>query len=92
MGTNPRTHLTSGPEFHLSGERGREMIIDAGTTRQITMNENERKTHRIQVSLTESRYQEAKAKAAELGLSVSSYMNMLLSAALDPEQNKAKKD
>lgn len=56
------------------------------------MNENERKTHRIQVSLTESRYQEAKAKAAELGLSVSSYMNMLLSAALDPEQNKAKKD
>lgn len=41
MGHNPRTHLTNGPEFHLSGERGREMIIDAGTTRQITMNERE---------------------------------------------------
>ena len=41
MGNNPRTHLTNGPEFHLSGERGREMIIDAGTTRQITMNDNE---------------------------------------------------
>ncbi|MBQ8712997.1 MAG: phage tail tape measure protein [Prevotella sp.] len=39
MGSNPRTHITNGPEFHLSGERGREMIIDAGTTRQITMNE-----------------------------------------------------
>ena len=41
MGANPRTHITNGPEFHLSGERGREMIIDAGTTRQITMNDNE---------------------------------------------------
>ena len=41
MGSNPKTHITNGPEFHLSGERGREMIIDAGTTRQITMNENE---------------------------------------------------
>lgn len=41
MGSNPRTHITNGPEFHLAGERGREMIIDAGTTRQITMNENE---------------------------------------------------
>lgn len=41
MGNNPRTHITNGPEFHLAGERGREMIIDAGTTRQITMNENE---------------------------------------------------
>jgi len=40
-GRNPKTHITSGPEFHLSGEKGREMIIDAGTTRQITMNENE---------------------------------------------------
>lgn len=40
-GTNPRTHLTNGPEFHLAGERGREMIIDAGTTREITMNETE---------------------------------------------------
>ena len=39
MGRHPRTHLTNGPEFHLSGERGREMIIDAGTTRRITMNE-----------------------------------------------------
>ncbi|CRH85951.1 Uncharacterised protein [Chlamydia trachomatis] len=41
MGSSPRTHITNGPEFHLAGERGREMIIDAGTTRQITMNENE---------------------------------------------------
>ena len=41
MGSNPKTHLTNGPEFHLSGERGREMIIDAGTTRQITMNDGE---------------------------------------------------
>ena len=41
MGRNPRTHITNGPEFHLSGEKGREMIIDAGTTRQITMNETE---------------------------------------------------
>lgn len=41
MGRNPRTHITSGPEFHLSGERGREMIIDANTTRQITMNDGE---------------------------------------------------
>jgi hypothetical protein len=41
MGSNPRTHITNGPEFHLAGEAGREMIIDAGTTRQITMNEGE---------------------------------------------------
>ena len=41
MGSNPRTHITSGPEFHLTGERGHEMIIDADTTRQITMNDNE---------------------------------------------------
>ena len=40
-GRNPRTHITNGPEFHLAGEAGREMIIDAGTTRQITMNEAE---------------------------------------------------
>jgi tubulin-specific chaperone A len=40
-GKNPSTHLTNGPEFHLAGEAGREMIIDAGTTRQITMNEGE---------------------------------------------------
>jgi hypothetical protein len=41
MGRNAKTHLTNGPEFHLAGEKGREMIIDAGTTRQITMNEGE---------------------------------------------------
>ena len=41
MGRNPHTHITNGPEFHLAGEAGREMIIDAGTTRQITMNERE---------------------------------------------------
>lgn len=41
MGRNPKTHITNGPEFHLSGERGKEMIIDAGTTRQITMNDTE---------------------------------------------------
>jgi hypothetical protein len=40
-GSNPKTHLTNGPEFHLAGEAGREMIIDAGTTRQITMNDND---------------------------------------------------
>ncbi len=39
MGANPRTHITNGPEFHLAGERGREMIIDAGTTKQIVFNE-----------------------------------------------------
>lgn len=39
MGRNPKTHITSGPEFHLAGERGQEMIIDAGTTRQIVFNE-----------------------------------------------------
>lgn len=41
MGSNPKTHITKGPEFHLSGEQGREMIIDANTTRQITMNDGE---------------------------------------------------
>lgn len=40
-GRNPKTHITNGPEFHLAGEAGREMIIDAGTTRQITMNDTE---------------------------------------------------
>ena len=40
MGRNPRTHLTNGPEFHLVGEKGREAIIDAQTTRQITMDDN----------------------------------------------------
>lgn len=41
MGKNPRTHITSGPEFHLVGEAGREAIIDAKTTRNIRMNEPE---------------------------------------------------
>ena len=40
-GKNPRTHITNGPEFHLAGEAGREAIIDARTTRHITMNEGE---------------------------------------------------
>lgn len=39
MGANPTTHLTNGPEFHLVGERGREAIIDADTTRQLQMND-----------------------------------------------------
>lgn len=39
MGSNPKTHITNGPEFHLAGERGREMIIDAGTTHEIVYNE-----------------------------------------------------
>ena len=39
MGANPKTHLTNGPEFHLVGERGREAIIDANTTRQLQMND-----------------------------------------------------
>lgn len=39
MGTNPKTHITNGPEFHLVGERGREAIIDADTTRQIQMDD-----------------------------------------------------
>lgn len=39
MGANPTTHLTNGPEFHLVGERGREAIIDANTTRQLQMND-----------------------------------------------------
>ena len=38
-GTNPRTHLTSGPEFHLVGEAGREAIIDAHTTRLMQMDD-----------------------------------------------------
>lgn len=40
MGRNPKTHITSGPEFHLVGERGREAIIDAQTTRQLQMDDN----------------------------------------------------
>lgn len=39
MGANPKTHITNGPEFHLVGERGREAIIDAATTRQIQMDD-----------------------------------------------------
>lgn len=39
MGANPKTHITNGPEFHLVGERGREAIIDAQTTRQIQMDD-----------------------------------------------------
>lgn len=39
MGANPTTHITNGPEFHLVGERGREAIIDADTTRQIQMDD-----------------------------------------------------
>lgn len=39
MGANPTTHLTNGPEFHLVGERGREAIIDANTTRKLQMND-----------------------------------------------------
>lgn len=38
-GTNPRTHITSGPEFHLAGEAGREAIIDAHTTRLMQMDD-----------------------------------------------------
>lgn len=41
MGRRAKTHITNGPEFHLSGEKGREMIIDADTTRQITLNERD---------------------------------------------------
>ncbi len=40
MGSNPQTHITNGPEFHLVGERGREAIIDAQTTRQLQMDDN----------------------------------------------------
>lgn len=39
MGDKPRTHITSGPEFHLVGEKGQEAIIDAHTTRNIRLNE-----------------------------------------------------
>lgn len=38
-GDNPRTHITNGPEFHLVGERGREAIIDAHTTRLLQMDD-----------------------------------------------------
>lgn len=41
MGKGAKTHITSGPEFHLVGEAGREAIIDAHTTRNIQMNEPE---------------------------------------------------
>jgi len=40
-GRNPKTHITTGPEFHLVGEKGREAIIDAHTTRNIQLNEPE---------------------------------------------------
>ena len=40
MGANPKTHITNGPEFHLVGEKGREAIIDAHTTRQLQMDDN----------------------------------------------------
>lgn len=33
MGKDVNTHITNGPEFHLVGEKGREAIIDAHTTR-----------------------------------------------------------
>jgi len=39
MGKGAKTHITSGPEFHLVGEAGREAIIDAKTTRLLQMNE-----------------------------------------------------
>jgi hypothetical protein len=38
-GTNPKTHITNGPEFHLVGEAGREAIIDAHTTRLMQMDD-----------------------------------------------------
>ena len=39
MGADPKTHITNGPEFHLVGERGREAIIDAHTTRLMQMDD-----------------------------------------------------
>lgn len=39
MGVGAKTHLTNGPEFHLVGERGREAIIDAHTTRLMQMDD-----------------------------------------------------
>lgn len=39
MGSDPKTHLTNGPEFHLVGEAGREAIIDAHTTRLMQMDD-----------------------------------------------------
>lgn len=38
-GSDPGTHITNGPEFHLVGERGREAIIDAHTTRLLQMDD-----------------------------------------------------
>ena len=38
-GKDAKTHITSGPEFHLVGEKGREAIIDAHTTRLLQMDE-----------------------------------------------------
>ena len=39
MGSDPKTHITNGPEFHLVGEAGREAIIDAHTTRLMQMDD-----------------------------------------------------
>lgn len=41
MGKDAKTHITTGAEFHLVGEKGREAIIDAHTTRNIQMNDPE---------------------------------------------------
>ena len=41
MGKDAKTHITTGPEFHLVGEKGREAIIDAKTTRNIQLNDPE---------------------------------------------------
>ena len=41
MGNGAKTHITNGPEFHLVGEKGREAIIDARTTRNIQLNDPE---------------------------------------------------
>lgn len=38
-GRDAKTHITSGPEFHLVGEKGREAILDAHTTQLIRMND-----------------------------------------------------
>lgn len=39
MGKDAKTHITNGPEFHLVGEKGREAIIDAHTTRLMQMDD-----------------------------------------------------
>ena len=40
MGKDAKTHITNGPEFHLVGEKGREAIIDAHTTRKLQMDDS----------------------------------------------------